>query len=398
MTDFSIVYQKNQLFLQTGSLKEKYRQYLEAYLAKVNRYKIIGFHEKSPVFSLYQPSLSTAVGIRYLQMRLLRRFENCRRPATATISVTNACPCDCIHCSAYFYNRSSKKNLSMSELKLALIQTVRLGATTIILLGGEPLLRKDIFDLISSVPKESAIVILFTNGENLTPVTCRRLKQAGLMGAFVSLDSANEEEHDRLRRRHGLFTRALIGLSNMQDAGMLAGISSYLSPRRLRENGFQEMMELAKKVKACEVTFFDAIPSGRWLKDTSCLLTPGDRIEIRELVLHYRFEKNYPGLSVQSTMTSECGSAFCFAANTQFYLTASGEMCPCDFTPLTAGRFPDQSIADLWNKMITTPPYNERAKSCRMQDAAFRKKFIETIPPEGPYPFPLNFLDGSQSI
>ncbi len=94
--------------------------------------------------------------------------------------------------------------------------------------------------------------------------------------------------------------------------------------------------------------------------------------------------------SWQSTMTcGEGGSAFCFAANTQFYLTSRGEMCPCDFTPLTVGRFPEESIANLWNKMTATPPYDQRAKACRMQDPEFRKKFIEPIPLKGPYPFPL---------
>lgn len=273
-------------------------------------------------------------------------------------------------------------------MREALRQTVDLGVTTIILLGGEPLLRRDLCELIASVPKDQATVILFTNGEYLTPDKCEALAQAGLMGAFISLDSASPTRHDELRVRPGLFEKAMAGLQNLKAAGVLAGVSSYLSPERLAEGGFEEMMELGKQVDACEVTFFDAIPSGRWLKDSSCLLTPENRVRIRDLVRDYRARPGYPGISAQSTMTSECGSAFCFAANTQFYLTAWGEMCPCDFTPLGFGTFPEKSIRELWEGMISCEPYSQRAKSCRMQDTRFRERYINGLPDQGPFPYP----------
>jgi len=377
-------------------LSEEKKAYLQEYIAQVNRYKVIGFFRGSPVTSLYQPPLATAAGIRSLEHRLKRRFDNVRIPATATISITKACQCNCSHCSAVYYNRSAKRVLSKEEFQEAFRQTVDLGVTTIIILGGEPLLRKDLENLIAGIPQKKAVSILFTNGEFLTLERCQQLKDAGLMGAFVSLDSTNAEKHDRLRRRCGLFYRALLGIENLQRVGLLAGISSYLSPQRLQENGFEEMMGLGKKVGVHEVTFFDAIPSGQWLKDDSCCLTPKDRTTIEKLTHVYRKKEGYPGLSVQSTMTSPCGSTFCFAANTQFYLTAFGDMCPCDFTPLTIGKFPDHSIHELWEKMITTPPYNNRAKSCRMQDPDFRSRYIQPIPAEGPFPYPLNEITGAR--
>ena len=174
----------------------------------------------------------------------------------------------------------------------------------------------------------------------------------------------------------------------MNSAGLISGISSYLTTSRVNEGMFEEMMEFAKKYGAREVTFFDAIPSGKWLKEESCILNKEDRLKIHELTGYYRKKKEYPGLSVQSTMTSECGSAFCFAANTQFYLTATGEMCPCDFTPITFGKYPESSIQELWEKMISTPPYKKRSKVCRMQDTDFREGYIQKIPTEGPFPYP----------
>lgn len=380
------------LILQNDGLGEEAYRYLQAYIDQVNTYKVIGFHEKSPVFSIYQPPLATPAGMRALAMRLRRRFESARFPASATISITKACQCECDHCSAVFYNHCSDKSLSSRDLKAALAQTVELGATTLILLGGEPLLKKDLPEIIASVPAEKATVILFTNGEFLTPDVCRVLKESGLLGAFISLDSADPDEHDRLRKRTGLFERAIRGIENLRQAGVIAGISSYLSPGQLADNMFERMMTLGKRVGAQEITFFDAIPTGRWLRDTSCLLEPNHRQMIAEAVRKYRKLSEYPGLSVQSTMTSEQGSSFCFAANTQFYLTAFGDMCPCDFTPLTIGRFPDEPIADLWQRMIESAPYCERSKQCRMQNLNFRKHYLEQIPEAGPFPYPISKL------
>lgn len=367
--------------------------YLEKYLDRASRYKVIGFQERHPVISLFQPPLSSPVGWRALQHRLLRRFHGLRIPATATIAVNKTCQCQCTHCSAVYYNHSSKKEMNTLTLQEAIRQTVTLGVTNIILLGGEPLLRKDLNYLIASVPADLAIVTFFTNGEFLTLERCLQLKKAGLLGAFVSLDSAVPKEHDGWRKRVGLYSKALQGIENLKEAGLIAAVSSHLSAQNLPKGHFEMMMELGHEIGADEVTFFDAIPSGSWLHDTKACLTPEDRVQIRELVTAYRAKKNYPGLSVQSTMTSVEGSAFCFAANTQFYLTAFGDMCPCDFTPLTIGRFPEHSIHDLWEKMIETEPYNCRAKSCRMQDEQFRAKYISPLPPKGPFPYPLQKIN-----
>lgn len=387
--NFSIAYRDGLLVLEGDGLSPERRSYLQDYLIKLNRYKKIAIVNGSPLFSLYQPAPATPAGNRSIEMRMGRRFEHLRAPATATLSVTKLCQCECSHCSAVYYNKSSKPMLSREEWIEVFRQTVDLGATTLILVGGEPLLRKDLAELVASVPRSEATVILFTNGEYLSPKKCRELRAAGLLGAFVSLDSAEPHIHDTLRLRKGLFEKALRGIENLREGGLIAGISSYLTPQRLKGGTFEEMMELGKRIGAHEVTFFDAIPTGRWLKDESCLLADEDRSKIDRLVRDYRSRDDYPGLSVQSTLTSRCGSAFCFAANTQFYMTPHGEMCPCDFTPLTIGKFPDLPVRGLWEKMIQTPPYDRRAQSCRMQDPDFRRKFIDPLPDEGPFPYPL---------
>ncbi len=380
MALFEVHFEKDHFFCSGGeALSSQEILYLKSYLNQVSSYKKIGTYQNSPVLSLYQPPLATRAGERSLYFRLKRRFHLARLPSNATIAVNRACQCACEHCSAIFYNHSAKPDLSPELLNQALQESVELGVTNLILLGGEPLLRKDLCDLIHSVDREKSVVTLFTNGEYLSEAMCKRLAEAGVMGVFISLDSARAEEHDRFRKRPGLFEKALRGIENLQKSGVLTAISSCLTSSRVRAGALDEMMEMGRALSVNEVTFFDAIPSGRWLHQTEGLLQKKDREEISRRVHFYRHQSEYPGITAQSTLTSEEGSAFCFAANTQFYLTAHGEMCPCDFTPLSIGKFPEESIQDLWEKMIQTPPYDCRSNSCRMQDTAFRARYIDPL-------------------
>lgn len=388
--DFHVDYAEGRLELREGlPLPAEIRDYLLNYLGKLSARRPIGFYRGSPVYSLYQTPPASEAGRRSLQMRLRRRFTGRRIPAVATLAVNRACQCRCEHCSALHYNGSRQRELPADVWREAIAQTLRLGATQIIFLGGEPLLRRDLGELLSSVDPERAKAILFTNGEYLGEAWAEALPEQGLMGAFVSLDSVRAEEHDRLRGRPGLFAKAVAGIRRWRSRGALVGISSYLSPARLAAGVFEETMELGRELGVNEVTFFDAIPSGPWLRSEDCLLRPCDRKIIRRFVASYRARPDFPGISAQSLLTSGEGGAFCFAANTQFYLGAGGEMCPCDFTPLTVGRFPEESLEALWRRMTANPPYRCRAKACRMQDREFRRVWIDPIPAGAVLPWPL---------
>jgi MoaA/NifB/PqqE/SkfB family radical SAM enzyme len=74
-------------------------------------------------------------------------------------------------------------------------------------------------------------------------------------------------------------------------------------------------------------------------------------------------------------------------------MTAFGDMTPCDFTPLTFGNARDESIVDIWNKMISHEEYCAHRSSCRMQNPDFRKRWVNNIPESGPFPYPFSAID-----
>jgi len=377
--------------LQSKGLAENARLYLEEYLKKASRYKNVG-STGDPIFSLYQPPLLSVAGSRALHHRLKRRFERIRIPASATIGMSKHCQCHCEHCSASYHMASGRVDLNTEQMVQAFRESIELGVTTLILVGGEPLIRRDLETILDQSRSELASVIAFTNGELLDEKRARSLQSAGLQGAFVSLDSPIAAEHDQLRGRAGLFEKALRAIAAGRAAGLVMGISTYLTDERVKARYVENFMDLAKETQAREVTFFDAIATGRLKDGRHTLLSDAVRLDLHGRVRRFQRDPDYPAISAQSNLTSSQGSAFCFAGNTQFYLSSNGAFCPCDFTPLTVGHFPVENLASLWQKLIEHTCYKKRSRVCRMQDPGFRRKTIEKLPPGATLPYPLSFI------
>ena len=391
--DFQITTNKGKLYIEPGeNFPTQALEYLQNYTRQTHKYKNILDSNENIRFSLYQPDLTSAPGKRSLYFRLKRKYDRLRVPAVATVGITKHCQCECEHCSADYHMNSKQRSLSRADFITAFEQTALLGVSNIILLGGEPLLNKDLDSLIASVDPELSNLTMFTNGELLTKAKCAALKQSGLSGIFVSLDSPVPEEHDSMRLRPGLFQKALAGINNALEADIPVAISSYLTTERVEQNYFEKTMELGRELHVNEITFFDAIPVGRMDDGRCTFLTPETRLRIAELTGVFRKKSDYPAVTPQSILTSAGGSSFCFAANTQFYLSSTGEFCPCDFTPLSIGSFPEKSIAKLWEELISTDLYKRRSKTCRMQDADFRAGTIDQIPENADLPYPIKNL------
>lgn len=392
--DFNIIAKQGKLYLETGNaFPDLAKNYLSNYIKKTHKYINILNSCEDIRFSLYQPQLNKTVGKRSLYYRLKRKYDRIRLPAVATIGITRHCQCVCEHCSADYHMNSVRPDLSTVEFMKALNQTVQLGVTNILMLGGEPLINKNISSLIKSVDPNMASVCIFTNGELLTKEKCLELKQSGLSGIFVSLDSPTQIEHDEMRMRPGLFQKALTGIKNAIQLDIPVAISSYLTTSRVENGYFEKMMQLGRDMKVNEITFFDAIPVGRMSDGRCTYLTSRARAKISDLTKSYRKNRSFPAVTPQSILTSTRTGSFCFAANTQFYLSASGEFCPCDFTPLSIGKFPDKDIAQLWKEIISTDLYKRRSKTCRMQDANFRSKTIDQIPKNARLPYRIAKLE-----
>ncbi|MCE5198726.1 radical SAM protein [bacterium] len=341
------------------------------------------------VYTSYQPPVPTKASMKLLGSRLSVELNGHPQPTVCTLQVTTRCQANCVHCSAAKHKRQYDADLTTQEWKRVVRESEQLGSVTIIFTGGEPLLRPDIFELIDWVDKDEAVVGIFSNGLLLNQENINKLKNAGLWFIHVSIDSPDPKQHDEMRMVPGCFDKAIEGLKRAKDAGILTGISTYATPERLHNGQVIELIEMTKQHGFDEITIFDVVPTGRLLhEDKKHLLSDEDKDELCRIENMYNEGHPLPQVITQAHVNGPTGIG-CYAGWCQFYMTAYGDLTPCDFTPLTFGNAKDESVETIWQRMISHEGYCKHKNSCRMQDPEFRAKWIDKIPASGPFPYPI---------
>lgn len=363
--------------------------YLKNYLRWLGSRGSLARYKGSNVYSLYLPPIPSKAHARMVEGIIQTFFLKKPTPQAVTIAVTNDCQCQCVHCSLPVPSRVDP-SLSPEEIKRVVEESLALGVNNITFTGGEPLLFRDLEQCISAVPQELAVVQVFTNGLALDLRRATSLKAAGTYAVQISLDSADPEEHDRLRGKKGAFQSVANAVANALEVDLLVGLSTYATNRSIENGSLKGIVELAAEWGVREVSVFDVIPTGRLLRQEEIMLTAESRRFLRKLELACNKSTNgSPRMSTQSWTNSGRGFAKsfgCLAGNYQFHISACGDLMPCDFTPISFGSVRDHSVADLWKKLATHPAYCRHQDQCRMQSLEFRNKYIHPIFLNAPLP------------
>ena len=375
-----------------GALGEMMQPYVDQFFNKLNELKVIAKVNGGHVYNLYNPPFPSEAGMRFLTRKVRMMLSKMAFPVTANLAITHKCQCQCIHCSADPFINYSKKELTVEEIKTVIDGSLDLGASLIILVGGEPLLREELFELIEYVDKSKAIAMIFTNGLLLTDENVKKLAKAGLASLNISIDSDVQELHDKFRVVPGCYEKAFEGAERCRKAGILTGISTYATSEGIKNGNVEKLLKIAQYQGFSEVTIFDCIPSGRFLKDASKILTPDDRKQLIALSKKYH-EMDHPmGVNAMALINSPRGVG-CYGAQSQFYMTAYGDINPCDFNPINFGNVRDMPIQAIWKKMVSHPDFSKRYPTCRMQSKAYRRKYIDPLPVDMQLPVPIEEYD-----
>jgi Predicted Fe-S oxidoreductases len=288
-------------------------------------------------------------------------------PDQVTISITEECPNNCIHCA--LPDTKNRKKLAPETVKSAIDQVLEMGTTFVIFDGGEPLTYSDLEDLITYVDPEKAIAGMFTSGVGLSEERANSLKEAGLYSLTVSFDSAFEDKHDYVRGRKGVFKNAVEAVKNGIKAGLLVNIYVVLS--RDNVNELEELYALASELGAHELSFYEIVPTGRWMDHASEILTPKDLRIFDNFVSRAR-EKEGPRIFSIPQVMKTTG---CMAGRKWLHITPEGDILPCACIPISYGNVHRDKIKDIWKKIREDPAYN--AKCCLMRNPEFREKYLK---------------------
>lgn len=286
-----------------------------------------------------------------------------RIPDQFSIAVMRACPNDCIHCSA---PSRLGEILSQGAIEKAIKEAMDLGSYLITFDGGEPMLRRELPDLVSRVDGR-AVSTTFTSGYQLTEDRARKLKKAGLYAVRVSIDSPHEDEHDRVRGRIGAFKDALSGIRNALDAGLLVDMFMVTSPSNIDD--LEDAHALATEMGVHELTLYEIVAVGRWASHKDEVLSGND---VKRLEAFHKMKNRGPGPRVSAMPYILSPDMFgCFAGRRWIHVGPSGDAFPCAYMPISFGNILEKSLKGIWKDMSGYKWFRGRC-SCQMKDRAFR--------------------------
>ncbi len=175
--------------------------------------------------------------------------------------VTRRCTLACRHCRGDSRNEDYSGELTFDEIKALFDNIATFAKPIMIITGGEPLTRPDVFDITAYSTELGFRTVLATCGQHLNDETVPRLLETGVQRISVSLDGATSETHDKFRGVEGAFESALRGLEYAKKHGLEFQINSTLTTLNIGE--LDAIHDLAVSIGAAGFHPFLLVPMGR---------------------------------------------------------------------------------------------------------------------------------------
>jgi len=204
-------------------------------------------------------------------------------PFEVVWNFTYQCNLRCKHC----YENAGSKNrpeLSTDEARQVLetlSKIAGIGLPALSFSGGEPLARKDFFELASYAKKRIGYVSMASNGTLITKDNAKRIKDAGVDYVEISVDGASPEVHDDFRGIPGTFERTIKGVKNCVEEGLDTCMATVLHRDNLAE--LDRIIGLAKQL-GVRLMHFNYVPTGRAKSYVELDLTPDERFHVLETI------------------------------------------------------------------------------------------------------------------
>jgi len=338
-------------------------------------------------------------------------------PATlrmAAWEITRSCNLNCVHCRAAASGGPYAGELDTAACRRLLDDIAAFSKPVIILTGGEPLLRPDIWEIAAYGDRLGLRMVMATNGTLVTEEVAGKMLPAGIRRVSVSLDGPDAMSHDGFRRAPGAFAGALAGIAAMKKAGVEFQINTTITRDNL--DRLREIHELAMNLGAAAHHIFLLVPTGRardladqeisagqyeetlsWFYEQS-RISP---IQIKATcaphyyrIIHQRragerreerdrqpaaadrrpgFPEGVPAQEAAvghplHTMTRGClgGVSFCFISH-------RGQVQPCGYLELDCGRIGKQGFREIWE---VSPVFRDLRDPSRYRGKCGRCEFI----------------------
>jgi AdoMet-dependent heme synthase len=306
--------------------------------------------------------------------------------------VTRSCNLACVHCRASAEFGPYPGELSTQECLKVIDEIASFSKPVIILTGGEPLLRSDIFDLARHGTARGLRMVMATNGTLITDQAVEEMKSSGIQRVSISLDGPDAESHDAFRKVKGSFEGSLRGIEMLKKGGIEFQINTTITQVNLHQ--VPEILRFAVQAGAAAHHIFLLVPTGRGkdLKDQEIsgleyektlhwFYEQRDRVPLQlkatcaphyYRILRQRAKKEGKKITPKEygldAMTRGClgGISFCFISHV-------GQVQPCGYLELDCGHVRETPFPEIWadseafRKLRNTDGYGGKCGRCEFR-------------------------------
>ena len=275
-------------------------------------------------------------------------------PLVISWNLTRKCNLKCSHCYINATTQQLKNELNTEESKNLIDQICEVSRPLLILSGGEPLLRPDVYELVRYGASKGLKMGLGSNGSLIDAAAAKRLKDAGIETVSISLDSHIPEQHDEFRGVSGSWDKAVGAIKALQEKGVLVQVNTTVTQQNY--NQIDDIMSLAENIGVENFHLFFLVPTGRGVKIAD--ISPAEyenmiKITFGKVAKHRLNVK--PSCAPQfMRIAKDMGLDMsrwirgCLAGLYYCRVYPNGDVTPCPYLPIKLGNIRETSFKDIW--------------------------------------------------
>jgi radical SAM protein with 4Fe4S-binding SPASM domain len=277
-------------------------------------------------------------------------------PKIISWNTTFKCNLNCSHCYLNAQDKAKKEELTTNQGKSLIDQIAKVSKPILILSGGEPLLRDDIFELATYALQKGLRVTMGTNGTLIDDAVAKKLLDVGIRKVAISLDSSEPVIHNNLRGTQDAWQKAVEGIKACIRNGI--GVQVNVTVTQQNYEDIDNVVSFSKSLGVRDFHVFFLVPTGRGktISDISPAMYESMVIGIlkkyapSDLTVKPTCAPQFMRIACQMGLETTRWSRGCIAGLSYCRIYPSGEVTPCPYLPIALGNIKDKDFQEIWSR------------------------------------------------
>jgi radical SAM protein with 4Fe4S-binding SPASM domain len=264
-------------------------------------------------------------------------------PLSAHLDITWRCNERCVHC---YLDHDAPGEMDTEEIKSVLRQLADSGTFFLTISGGEPLFRRDCFEILEYARELRFNVKLKTNAVMIGPKEAARLKELGIEQIQISIYSHRPEVHDAITKLPGSLRRSLEAIGRLKSWGLKVSVSNVMM-----HHNYADAMSVQKLAMELGVDFhIDPTITPKINGDRSILSLGISNDQLKEVFRNSEFVGDVDAFCTPGAPADESvlEGYSCSAGHTLTYISPFGDVYPCVQFPMPCGNVRKEKFIDIW--------------------------------------------------